>query len=206
MSQGYSSTSRPASFPTMHVDLQRCIGCDACSLACKQENNLRTGIRWNRVYGAETGSYPSPDVRVLPMLCQQCGAAPCKAACDTLGNRALVRRPDGILYVDQSRCIGCRHCIAACQYRAIFFNPDTGKAEKCHFCMHRLDAGLLPACVITCMGITRDFGPYSEVAARHPQAEMMGRDVAILYENMGDAPPPRSGTAGLPAAPEECHR
>jgi Fe-S-cluster-containing dehydrogenase component len=122
-----------------------------------------------------------------------------------LGNRAIVRRADGILYVDQNRCIGCQHCVPACPYKTMFFNPDTRKAEKCHFCMHRIDAGLLPACVTTCLGITRDFGPYSEIVARHPRSEMMGRDVAILYENLGDVPPPSSSTAGYPAA-DECHR
>ena len=196
---------QPASLPMIYVDLKRCIGCDACSTACKQENNVQLGQRWTRVYGVETGAYPAVDVRVLPMFCHQCGNARCESVCNTLGHRAIIRRADGILYVDNNRCIGCQQCVPACPYGAMFFNSETQKAEKCHFCMHRIDAGLLPACVITCMGVTREFGTFSQLAARHPGGELMGYRVSVMYGNLGEAPPRDSGTAGYPSA-VECHR
>lgn len=191
--------------PALFVDLKRCIGCDACSLACKQENNVAIGERWTQVYGAEAETYPQVKVQVLPMMCQQCGQSPCKTTCDELGYRAIIRRPDGILYVDASRCVGCTKCIPVCPYNAMNFNTEKinklgtkGVAEKCHFCMHRVDAGLLPACVITCQGITLEFGDYAALLAKHPGAERMGGDFRprVLYGNLGDEPKRR--TAGYP--------
>lgn len=207
--QSPQATPRPSpARPAIYVDLKRCIGCNACSVACKQENNVRIGELWNRVFGVETGSYPAVDVRVLPMLCQQCLEAPCKLACDRLGHQAMIRRPDGILYVDQNRCTGCQHCITACPFKAIFLNPETNKAEKCHLCMHRIDAGLAPACVITCLGITREFGRYEDLASKHRDGEFMVSNartaLSVLYANLGDEPPRDSGTAGYPGA-GECH-
>ncbi len=198
----------------MYLDLKRCIGCNACSLACKQENNLQIGELWNQVYGVEHGTYPAVNVRVLPMVCQQCANAPCKAKCDNLGYHAIVRRSDGILYVDPSLCVGCKQCIPVCRYKAMFFNPEKvnktgqkGVAEKCHMCMYRIDAGLLPACVITCLAITREFGDYNTLKAKHPNAETMGDNLRILYENMGEEPEAGHGdkpTNGYPN-PVPCH-
>ena len=189
----------------MFVDLKRCIGCNACSVACIQENNLQFGIAWNRVYGVEGDDYPKPDVRVLPMFCQHCSSAACKLTCDNLGYRAIVQRADGIVYVDQSRCVGCQKCVPVCPFKAMFFNTETNKAEKCHYCMHRIDAGLAPACVITCMGITREFASPSELLARHPHAaQMMRGNANALYENMGEKPMTERATAGNPGA-SECH-
>lgn len=189
----------------MLIDLKRCIGCNACSLACKQENNVRIGERWNEVYGAE-GTGSRFEVRVLPMMCQQCGNAPCKAKCDSLGFRAIVQRPDGILYVDKARCVGCGKCVPVCPYRAIFLNPETRKAEKCHFCMHRIDKGLAPACVITCLAITREWGRFDTLKSQHPNAKQMGDKVKVLYDNLGREPEAGKAapTAGYPD-PVPCH-
>ena len=203
----------------LYVDLKRCIGCNACSLACKQENNVPVetpnvtpkqikvpvGERWISVFGAERESYPSARIQTLPIMCQQCAASPCKATCDSLGYRAIVRRPDGILYVDPTRCVGCQKCIPVCPYHAMTFNLEktnklgtAGVAEKCHFCMHRLDAGLLPACVITCQGITLEYGNFSALQAKYPGAKTMGDEVRpkVLYGNLGDEP--KRPTAGYP--------
>jgi tetrathionate reductase subunit B len=195
----------------LYVDLKRCIGCNACSLACKQENNVAIGERWTRVYGEEHGSYPSVGVKVLPMPCQQCGNAPCKSKCDSLGYRAIIRRPDGILYVDPTRCVGCQKCVPVCPYKAMNFNTQktnklgtAGVAEKCHLCMHRLDAGLLPACVITCQGITLEYGDYNALRSKYSSDEPMGEEVAprVLYGNLGEKP--NRPTAGYPD-PVPCH-
>jgi len=189
----------------LYVDLKRCIGCSACSLACKQENSVRVGQQWTKVYGAEKESYPKVGVQVLPMMCQQCGKAPCKSTCDSLGYRAIVRRPDGILYVDPSLCVGCQKCVPVCPYAVMTFNTEkvnklgvAGVAEKCHLCMHRLDAGLLPACVITCQGITLEYGAFNALRAKYPNAKTMGDEVQprVLYDNLGGEP--KRPTAGYP--------
>ncbi|MEK7406382.1 MAG: 4Fe-4S dicluster domain-containing protein [Acidobacteriota bacterium] len=194
----------------LYVDMKRCIGCNACSLACKQENNVILGNRWTRVYGGEKGSYPEVNVQVLPMPCQQCVNAPCKNTCDALGHRAIIRRPDGILYVDPRLCVGCQQCIAVCPYKVMNFNPQKvnklgqlGVAEKCHYCMHRLDQGLLPACVVTCLGITLEYGNYNTLRGKYSNAEPMGEiGVKVLYGNLGDEP--KRPTAGHPD-PVPCH-
>ena len=199
-----TATPQAGGAPAIYIDLNRCIGCNACSLACKQENNVELGGLWNRVYGAESGSFPSVDIRVMPMLCHHCGNAPCKAKCDSLGYRAIVQRSDGIVYIDPAPCTGCQQCLPVCRYKAIFFNAKTNKAEKCHLCMHRIDAGLPPACVITCLAITREFGDYATLRAKHPNAKSMGDKVRILYDNMGGEPEHDGSTAGYPN-PVECH-
>ena len=176
----------------MHIDLKRCIGCNACSLACKQENDVHIGGLWAEVYGIESGTYPNVGVRALPMLCHHCGEARCKKKCDALGHGAILQRPDGIVYIDPKRCVGCQQCVSACRYAAISFNPQTLKAEKCHFCMHRVDAGLPPACVITCLAITRQWGYLDQLQATYPNAKAMGDKVKVLYSNLGGEP--KSGT------------
>lgn len=174
--------------PAIYIDLERCIGCNACSLACKQENNVSIGGRWNEVYGMESVGLSTPDIRVLPMYCQHCDNAPCKQKCDSLGFHAIIQRPDGIVYIDPAKCVGCQQCLSTCDYKALFFNTQTNKMEKCHLCMHRIDQGLAPACVITCLAITREFGEFSDLKARHPDAKQMGGDVRMLYGHMGEDP------------------
>ena len=189
----------------MFIDVKRCIGCNACSVACKQENNVQLGEVWNKVYGLEGDFYPKPDVRVLPMFCQQCSTAPCKITCETLGYNAIIRRADGIVYVDANRCMGCQQCVPVCPFKAMGFNTETNKAEKCDNCRHRIDVGLAPACVITCMAITREYGPTADILARHPNAaQMMRGNANVLYENMGAKPVKEGATAGYPGA-TECH-
>ena len=206
-----TATPQAGGAPAIYIDLNRCIGCNACSLACKQENRveLEPGVwsevgEWNEVYGSESGAFPTAGIRVLPMLCHHCGDAPCKAKCDSLGIHAIVQRSDGIVYIDPARCTGCQQCLPTCRYKAISFNATTKKAEKCHFCMHRIDAGLEPACVITCLAITREFGDYNALRAKYPNAKAMGDKVRILYGNLGGEPDHDGSTAGYPN-PVECH-
>ena len=117
--------------PAIYVDRSRCIGCNACSLACKQENNVPIGERWNEVFHYEEGTYPAVRAQVF----------------------------------------------------AITF-------ERCTFCAHRLAVGLLPACVITCLGITREFGDYEALKRKHPEAEHMedGAKETVLYGHLGSEP------------------
>lgn len=166
----------------MYIDLKRCIGCNSCSIACKQEN--RGFGTWSFVTGGErVGS--TLDVRVFAVPCMMCERPKCKEKCDSLGYKAIVQRPDGIVYIDQSKCVGCRKCEGACKYKGVLnYNPNTKKEEKCHFCMHRIDQGFLPACVVTCMGVTREFGDLSVLKAKYPKAKGMGGKVSVLYGNL----------------------
>lgn len=129
------------------LDQTKCIGCHACSTACKSENGVPLGVNRTYVKAVEVGSFPAVRRAYQVTRCNQCDDAPCTTACPT---RAMFRRPDGIVDFDKSICIGCKACIAACPYDAIFINPEDNSAEKCNMCSHRIDAGLEPACVTVC--------------------------------------------------------
>ncbi len=129
------------------LDQTKCIGCHACSTACKSENAVPLGVNRTYVKAVEIGTFPVLRRAFQVTRCNQCDDAPCTVACPT---RAMYRRGDGIVDFDKSICIGCKACIAACPYDAIFINPEDHSAEKCNLCSHRLDAGLEPACVTVC--------------------------------------------------------
>ena len=129
------------------VDQTKCIGCHACTTACKSENEVPLSVTRTFVKSVDAGRFPNARRSFQVTRCNQCDAAPCVTACPT---SAMFRRPDGIVDFDKSACIGCKACIAACPYDAIFINPDDHAAEKCNFCAHRLDIGLEPACVVVC--------------------------------------------------------
>ncbi len=129
------------------IDHQRCIGCHACTTACKSENQVPLGVTRTYVKYVDVGVFPLARRAFQVTRCNQCDAAPCTFACPT---SAMYRRPDGIVDFDKSICIGCKACIAACPYDAIFINPEDHSAEKCNLCAHRLDIGLEPACVTVC--------------------------------------------------------
>ena len=129
------------------LDQTRCIGCHACTTACKSENEVPLGVSRTYVKSVDVGRWPQVRRAFQVTRCNQCEDAPCVAACPTA---AMYRRPDGIVDFDKSVCIGCKACMAACPYDAIFINPDDHSAEKCNFCAHRLEVGLEPACVVVC--------------------------------------------------------
>ncbi|HEU4919373.1 MAG TPA: 4Fe-4S dicluster domain-containing protein [Candidatus Limnocylindrales bacterium] len=129
------------------IDQTRCIGCHACTTACKSENEVPLGVTRTYVKAVDVGVFPQARRAFQVTRCNQCSDAPCVAACPTA---AMFQRPDGIVDFDKSACIGCKACIAACPYDAIFINPEDHSAEKCNFCAHRLDVGLEPACVVVC--------------------------------------------------------
>ncbi|HLH68865.1 MAG TPA: 4Fe-4S dicluster domain-containing protein [Candidatus Dormibacteraeota bacterium] len=129
------------------LDQTRCIGCHACTTACKSENSVPIGVTRTYVKSVEVGTFPQVRRSFQVTRCNQCSDAPCVAACPT---EAMYRRPDGIVDFDKSICIGCKACMAACPYDAIFINPEDHSAEKCNFCAHRLEVGLEPACVTVC--------------------------------------------------------
>jgi Fe-S-cluster-containing dehydrogenase component/formate-dependent nitrite reductase membrane component NrfD len=129
------------------IDNTRCIGCHACSTACKSENQVPLGVHRTYVKYVDIGRFPQARRVFQVTRCNQCADPPCATACPTA---AMYQRPDGIVDFDKSVCIGCKACIAACPYDAIFINPEDQTAEKCNFCAHRIDQGLEPACVVVC--------------------------------------------------------
>jgi Fe-S-cluster-containing dehydrogenase component/formate-dependent nitrite reductase membrane component NrfD len=129
------------------VDQTTCIGCHACTTACRSENAVPLGVTRTYVKAVEVGAFPEVRRSFQVTRCNQCDDAPCVAICPT---SAMHRRPDGIVDFDKASCIGCKACMAACPYDAIFINPDDHGAEKCNLCAHRLDVGLEPACVTVC--------------------------------------------------------
>lgn len=129
------------------IDQTRCIGCHACTTACKSENLVPLSVTRTYVKHVDVGEYPQTRRAHQVTRCNQCAHAPCVAACPTA---AMFKRADGIVDFNKSICIGCKACMAACPYDAIFINPEDHSAEKCNFCAHRIDMGLEPACVTVC--------------------------------------------------------
>jgi Fe-S-cluster-containing dehydrogenase component/formate-dependent nitrite reductase membrane component NrfD len=129
------------------INHETCIGCHACTTACKAENHVPVGHFRTAVKYIEVGAFPKVRRHFLVQRCNHCTNAPCVTICPV---NALSKRPDGIVDVDRDACIGCRACMQACPYDALYVNEDLGAVEKCHFCAHRIDKGLSPACVNVC--------------------------------------------------------
>lgn len=140
---------------TMLIDLRKCVGCQACTVACKFENNIPEGSFRTWVPDVEIGVYPDTRRAFLPRLCNHCERPSCIEVCPA---DATWQRKDGIVEIDYDKCWGCGSCVNACPYDARFINPVTKTADKCTFCSQRVDQGLLPACVETCIGGARQFG------------------------------------------------
>ena len=147
------------------IDLRKCIGCHACTIACKAEHEIPVGVNRCWVKTVEKGTFPDTRRFFFPVLCNQCDEAPCAQICPT---NALFKRRDGIVDLHGDACIGCRACMVACPYDQLFIDPNTHTAEKCNFCANRVENELLPACVSVCPTECRIFGdlddPASEVA------------------------------------------
>jgi Fe-S-cluster-containing dehydrogenase component/formate-dependent nitrite reductase membrane component NrfD len=165
------------------IDQTRCIGCHACTTACKSENLVPLSVTRTYVKHVDVGVFPQARRAHQVTRCNQCAHAPCVTACPTT---AMFKRADGIVDFDKSICIGCKACMAACPYDAIFMNPEDHSAEKCNFCAHRIDVGLEPACVVVCptqailIGDLNDTESYvaqivnrEPVAVRRPEKETL---------------------------------
>ena len=129
------------------IDQRTCIGCHACTVACKEENGVPLGAFRTWVKYVERGTFPHTRRYFSVLRCNHCDAAPCVTICPTV---ALYRRPDGIVDLDGARCIGCKSCMQACPYDALYIDPGSQTAAKCHYCAHRVEVGLEPACVVVC--------------------------------------------------------
>ncbi len=121
-----------------------CWGCKTCEVACKQENRAPEGVKL--IHVAEDGPRQVDDRLVFSFrvnLCRHCDDPPCADVCP---DEAIRKRQDGIVVMDYERCTGCQACIAECPYDAIAYDHDRNIANKCNFCHHRIDQGLIPAC------------------------------------------------------------
>ena len=169
----------------MVIDLRRCIGCHACTVACKAEFDVPLGENRAWVEYVDKGVYPNVGRSFLPRLCNQCSEPPCVRVCPT--NATYKRQQDGIVVIDSGLCIGCKYCILACPYDARFLNPVTGVAEKCDFCIHRVSQGLVPACVNTCVGGARIFGDLADPDSNVSKL-IATNQVTVLRREMGTLP------------------
>ena len=188
------------------IDNRKCIGCHACSTACKSENQVPLGVYRTWVKYVEMGAFPNVRRHFQVTRCNHCANPPCVRICPVT---AMYQRADGIVEFDPAICIGCKACMQACPYDSIYIDPETHTAAKCHFCAHRIDVGLEPACVVVCPEhaiIAGDLDdPNSEVSrilattkvvVRKPEQGtapklfyIEGNDVA-LHPTVLDAPPP----------------
>jgi tetrathionate reductase subunit B len=143
----------------MFIDLRRCVGCQACTVSCAVENRVPLGDFRTVVSDYAVDVAPGPRQALLPRLCNHCEQPACVPVCPV---KATTVRLDGIVVIDANRCLGCGFCVQACPYGARFLNFETNTADKCTFCLHRIAAGLLPACVETCVGGARLFGDVND--------------------------------------------
>src|SRR5579863_2012583 len=129
------------------IDQRKCIGCHACTVACKAEHDTPIGVYRTWVKYIEKGEFPNSRRYFLVSRCNHCTNAPCVTICPT---KALYKRAGGIVDFDSTRCIGCKSCMQACPYDALYIDPYSHTAAKCNYCAHRTEVGLEPACVIVC--------------------------------------------------------
>jgi Fe-S-cluster-containing dehydrogenase component/formate-dependent nitrite reductase membrane component NrfD len=129
------------------IDNRKCIGCHACTVACKAEHEVPVGVNRTWVKYIEKGTFPDTRRLFSVMRCNHCADAPCVEICPVT---ALFTRKDGIVDFDTRRCIGCKACTQACPYDALYMHPDDHTSAKCNYCTHRVDIGLEPACVNVC--------------------------------------------------------
>ncbi len=169
-------------------DASACSGCKACQVACKDKNNLPAGVLWRRVYEISGGTWQNQgqawatDVFAynLSIACNHCVHPKCAGVCPT---DAYVVRPDGIVYIDESKCMGCGYCAWACPYSAPRYNPQLGHMTKCNFCYDNLDAGQPPACVAACPMRVLDFTVISD------QPTVIDKNYEPLWEKPGTEHP-----------------
>ncbi len=154
------------------IDNRKCIGCHACTTACKSEHQVPVGVNRTWVKQVEKGAFPLTKRLFSVMRCNHCSDAPCVDICPV---EALFTRDDGIVDFDNRRCIGCKSCMQACPYDALYIDPDHHTAAKCNYCAHRIDIGLEPACVNVCPehaiisgDIENTNSEIAQILSRHP--------------------------------------
>jgi tetrathionate reductase subunit B len=168
----------------MVINLRKCVGCHACTIACKAEFNVPLGVWRSWVEIQKREIYPGIRRSFLPKLCNNCRKAPCVDVCPT---RASHYDKDGTVQIDDNKCIGCKLCIAACPYKQRFINPDKGTVDKCTFCMHRVQKGLVPSCVNACISGARAFGDVNDPNSKVSKL-MKANKVSVVKAELGTKP------------------
>lgn len=158
----------------MVIDLRACFGCRACTVACKAENNVPLGSFRMYTKYTEVGQYPKTTRQFLPVMCNHCNEPACTAACPT---QAVHKTASGVVDIDKDKCIGCKACVEACPYDAIYMHPQTGLADKCNLCPQRVAEGRDPACVQTCPAQALIFGDLDDPNSKPRQllAQLPGK-------------------------------
>jgi Fe-S-cluster-containing dehydrogenase component/formate-dependent nitrite reductase membrane component NrfD len=170
------------------IDQRSCIGCHACTVACKEEHGVELGVFRTWVKYVEQGTFPDARRFFSVLRCNHCDDAPCVEICPVT---ALYRRDDGIVDFDPERCIGCKACLNGCPYDALYIDPNSQTAAKCNFCAHKVETGLKPSCEVVCPTdaiISGDLDdPESEVSrlvdteAVHVRAPEQGTRPKLFY-------------------------
>lgn len=188
-----------------YFDSSACSGCKTCQMACKDKNNLAPGQVWRRVYEVSGGSWQKQgtawkqDVFAynLSMSCNHCEDPICAKNCPT---KALWKREDGIVQIDQNLCIGCKYCSWVCPYGAPQFDPQKGVMGKCDLCADYIDQGKNPSCVDACPMRALDIGDYKELVEKHgapdhiyplPDNSITGPSICIKAHPNANKPDPR---------------
>ncbi len=167
----------------MTVDQRLCVTCNACVLACKNENQVPAGAARCWTAQVEWGAFPRLAVETRSERCNHCENAPCVSACPT---RASHVEPGGVVEVTKDKCIGCKACTLACPYEARYMHPE-GYIDKCNFCLHRVKEGLEPACVAVCPTDALQFGDLDDPHAKVHQ-QLQTRTFKVLKEEEDTRP------------------
>ena len=200
----------------MTIDVNRCVGCQTCTVACKHANDTVPGVQWRKVLDVEVGEYPDVERLFLVTGCQHCAEPSCVPVCPT---GATKQRDDGLITMDYDLCIGCASCAVACPYQArtivhdepTYFGVTTpqetkvahderiGVAQKCTFCIDRVDEGLeaglnpgedplaTPACASSCISQAIKFGDFNDPTS-HVSELVATRDYFQMHEELGNDP------------------
>jgi anaerobic dimethyl sulfoxide reductase subunit B len=155
-----------------YLNTSGCTGCKACQIACKDKNALPVGILWRRVVEASGGEWlqsgeswiANTFTYFVSMACMHCENPICMEVCPTT---AIHQRDDGIVLINDKKCVGCHYCEWACPYKALQFDDAAGVMTKCNFCYDYLDAGKAPACVSACQMRVLDFGDIDQLRAKY---------------------------------------